>query len=57
MKVGIIGCGKIADEHASAVQTLGRVEIVGNWPSDSALAGILPTPEKCCDRVGRMSFI
>jgi len=29
LKVGIIGCGKIADEHAAAIQRIGGCEIVG----------------------------
>jgi len=29
LKVGIVGCGKIADGHASAIQTIPGCEIVG----------------------------
>src|SRR5690348_14682164 len=29
LKVGIIGCGKIADEHAAAIQRIDGCEIVG----------------------------
>ncbi len=41
MKIAIIGCGKIADEHAAAVQLLPGCEICGVCDSDELMAGQL----------------
>jgi predicted dehydrogenase len=38
MKVGIIGCGKIADDHASAIQAVGDAEIVGVCDREELMA-------------------
>lgn len=38
MNIGIIGCGKIADEHASAIQALGGAEIVGVCDREELMA-------------------
>jgi Predicted dehydrogenases and related proteins len=41
LKVAIIGCGKIADEHAAAVQLLPDCEICGVCDSEEFMAGQL----------------
>lgn len=41
LKVAIIGCGKIADEHAAAVQLLPDCEICGVCDSEELMAGQL----------------
>jgi predicted dehydrogenase len=41
MKIAIIGCGKIADEHAAAVRLLPDCEICGVCDSDELMAGQL----------------
>jgi predicted dehydrogenase len=41
MKVAIIGCGKIADEHAAVVQLLPGCEICGVCDSEELMAGQL----------------
>jgi len=41
MKIAIIGCGKIADEHAAAVRLLPNCEICGVCDSDELMAGQL----------------
>ena len=38
MNIGIIGCGKIADEHASAIQSAGGAEIVGVCDREELMA-------------------
>lgn len=38
MNIGIIGCGKIADEHASAILAQGGAEIVGACDRDQLMA-------------------
>ena len=38
MKVGIVGCGKIADEHASAIRMVGDAEIVGVCDQEELMA-------------------
>lgn len=38
IKVGIIGCGKIADQHASAIQSIDDCEIVGVCDKEELMA-------------------
>ena len=38
LKVGIIGCGKIADDHATQIQRIGDCEIVGVCDRESLMA-------------------
>ena len=38
IKVGIIGCGKIADQHASSIQRISDCEIVGVCDSEELMA-------------------
>lgn len=38
MKVGIVGCGKVAEEHASAIQAIGNAEIVSVCDREELMA-------------------
>jgi predicted dehydrogenase len=38
LKIAIVGCGKIADNHASQIQRIGGCEIVGVCDSEPLMA-------------------
>jgi len=46
LKVGIIGCGKIADQHAASIKRINGCEIVGACDSELLMA------RQLCERLG-----
>ena len=47
LKVGIVGCGKIADDHCSQIQRIKRCEIVGACDRELLMARQLSERFSC----------